>query len=235
MVSHVQTLKENLAAAYQICAHLGWADLTYTHISARLPDEDFFYIYPFGLLFPEVTPDCLLHVSLSGDVLEGNAGTYNPTGYAIHSTIYAKRSDIQAIYHLHTPAGVAVSSMDCGLLPLSQWALHFYNRHGYHDYDALAHESNSCQHHLLQDLDSHKVLILRNHGVLTCGETLHEGFFYAYHLEQACKTQLLALQTSMPLTQPSPEVCEKAAQQLLNFEKDLGLRDWQALRRFLKI
>jgi ribulose-5-phosphate 4-epimerase/fuculose-1-phosphate aldolase len=234
-MSETKTLKENLAAAYQICAHLGWSDLTYTHISARLPQDDSFYIYPLGLLFQEVTVDCLLRVSLSGELLEGNTETYNPTGYAIHGVIYQKRPDIRAVYHLHTPAGVAVSSMTCGLLPISQWALHFYNRHGYHDYDALALAIDDCQQKLLRDLAMYRVLILRNHGTLTCGSTLHEAFCYAYHLEQACKAQTLALQASTPLIQPSPEVCEKAAQQLTSFESDHGLRDWLALRRFLKI
>lgn len=112
--------KFNLASAYQILAILGLDDHTYTHISARSKGADFYYIYPFGLRFEEVTSDNLLQVSLDGTVLEGSEYSYNETGYVTHGNIYKKRSDILSIFHLHTPATVAVSSMRVGLMAISQ-------------------------------------------------------------------------------------------------------------------
>jgi ribulose-5-phosphate 4-epimerase/fuculose-1-phosphate aldolase len=225
-------IRRELAAAYQMLALLSMDDLTYTHLSARAPDDNSFYIYPFGLLFEEVTASCLLRVSLDGEVLEGSEFQYNCTGYIIHGHIYQARSDIQAIFHFHTPAGVAVSAHPQGLLPLSQWALHFYNRIAYHAYDSLALVGTQGQQ-LIADLAAYKALLMRHHGTLTCGSTLQEAFFYAYHLEQACKTQCLMLGQNANIPLLPPAICEKTVGDLLGFEKDLGRRDWQAMLRKL--
>ncbi|EER22040.1 MULTISPECIES: class II aldolase/adducin family protein [spotted fever group] len=130
-------IKYNLAAAYRIMAYLSLDYHTYTHLSARPENADFYYIYPFGLRFEEVTTENLLKVSLDGKILEGEKYQYNKTGYFIHGSIYKARSDISAIFHYHTPAAIAVSALKCGLLPISQWALHFYDRISYHDYNSL--------------------------------------------------------------------------------------------------
>lgn len=224
-------VKRNLAFAYRVFAELKMDDLTYTHLSARLPGQEAFYIYPFGYLFSEVTPDSLLTVNLEGEILQGDESHYNKTGYVIHSAIYKARPEVNAIFHFHTTAGVAVSAMECGLLPISQFALHFYNRLAYYSYDSLALDYVKQGVQLAKDLASHFALILRNHGTLTCGTTIQEAFFYAYYLEQACKVQCAALGSAQPLVYPSAEICERAAQDMRNFEPDLGNRDWLALQR----
>lgn len=130
--------KIDLAYAYRILAYLGLDDHTYTHLSIRAADPAFFHIYPFGSRFEEVTAESLLTVSQTGEVREGEESHINRTGYIIHGSLYQARPDIQAIFHIHTPAIVAVSALEEGLLPLSQWALHFYGKIAYHDYDSLA-------------------------------------------------------------------------------------------------
>lgn len=220
-------IKANLAAAYQILAILGLDDHTYTHLSARPALADFYYIYPFGLRFESVTADNLLKISLDGTVLEGQEYSYNETGYILHGNIYKQRLDINSIFHLHTTATVAVSCMSKGLLPISQWALHFYEKLSYHQYDSLLLQVKQTEK-LIEDLGQNYVMFLRNHGILTCGKTIHEAMFYTYHLEQACKTQLLALSTNQELIIPSAEICCKSVQDLLGFETDLGKRDWLA-------
>lgn len=234
-MDEVTSLKNNLTIAYQTLASMKLDNLTYTHLSARLPGEDSFYIYPFGLLYSEVTPTSLLHVSLSGDALEGEKEGYNPTGYALHSAIYRNRPDINAIFHLHTTAGVAVSAMECGLLPISQFALHFYNRVSYQDYDSLVLDPNK-QEEILKTImgKNNKTIMLRNHGTVTCGSTIQEAFFYTHHLEEACKVQCLALNSNQKLIMPDPIICEKSCEQLLSFEKSLGERDWKAISRQFK-
>lgn len=229
-----QTLREQLAATYRIFAGLGLDDLTYTHLSARLPGTDKFFIYPLGLLFEEVTASSLLKVSLEGKVLSGSEAQYNRTGYVIHGTIYRSRPEINAIFHLHTEAGIAVSSLKEGLLPLSQFAMHFFKRHAYYDYDSLALDFNRQGINMVAALGAHKALFLRNHGTLTCGETIQEAFFYAFYLERACRTQCAALSCGKELIIPDPVICEQAARDMRNFEVDLGWRDWQALRRKLE-
>lgn len=226
-----QMVKEDLATAYKVLAYLKMDDHTYTHLSARDPYEtNAFYIYPFGLRFEEVEADLLMKVSLDGHILEGQEYQYNKTGYILHGTIFKNRPEVQAIFHLHTPATLAVSALREGLLPISQWALHFYERIAYHTYDSLAlNEQQGDQ--LIQDLGQHNVLMLRNHGFIACGRTIQETMFYSYHLQRACETQCLIQATGQEYIMPPQSVCKKAVADLLNFESNLGERDWQAWQR----
>lgn len=220
-------IKEKLVQAYHILAYLGYDDHTYTHLSSLCTEKNAFFIYPFGLRFEEVTAQTLIKAAFDGAILEGNEFQYNQTGYMIHGSIYNKRPDIQSIFHIHTPEIVAVSAMKEGLLPISQWALHFYNQVAYHAYGSLVLSANQGDG-LLKDLGDKYTMLLRNHGSITCGKTIEEALFYTYHLQQACKTQCLALAMNQALILPSPAVCEQAARDLLTFEKDLGKRDWAA-------
>jgi len=228
-----KAVRQNLAAAYRIFAHLKMDDLTYTHLSARVPGQDAYFIYPFGDLFEEVTASRLLKVSLSGEILEGSEFQYNQTGYVIHGNIYEARPDINAIFHLHTLAGVAVSAMPQGLMPISQFAFHFYNRIGTYNYDSLALDNDKHGEDLQSALGDYKSLLLQNHGTLTCGETIEEAFLYMYFLERACQVQVATLTCGNPII-PSPEVCEKSAQELRDFEPAFGNRDWTALLRVIE-
>lgn len=226
-------LRKDLAYAYRIHAYLGLDDHTYTHLSVRAEDGYSYYIYPFGLCFEEVTPECLLRVSLEGEILEGSEYKYNETGYVIHGAIYRGRPDINAIFHIHTPEIVAVSALKKGLQPLSQWALHFYDQIAYHTYNSLTLDQGQGTD-LVDNLRDKFVMLMRNHGSLTCGKTLQEAMFYTHHLQQACKTQCLALAMNQELMIPDESICAKTVKELLSFEKDLGARDWQAWVRRLK-
>lgn len=232
-INNEKQIRIHLAAAYRLLADLKMDDLTYTHLSARVPESDAYFIYPFGLLFEEVIASNLLKVSLEGKVLEGKESQYNQTGYVIHGSIYKNRPDINAIFHLHTTAGIAVSVMDCGLLPLSQFSFHFYNQMAYHTYDSLALDYQRQGDNLAHDLGLKKAMMLCNHGTLTCGATIPEAYLYMHFLEQACRVQCAALASYPKLILPPPPVCEQAARDVRNFEPDFGMRDWAALLRRL--
>ena len=219
--------KEKLVYAYKILSFLGLDDHTYTHLSIRSQDPNYFYIYPFGLRFEEVCLDSLLKVSISGEIIEGEEYQYNKTGYMIHGTIYSKRSDINAIFHIHTSATVAVSVMELGLLPISQWALHFYRRVSYHAYGSLILDEKQGSN-LIQDLKDNYVMFLRHHGAMMSGRTIEEAMFYTHHLEQACKAQCSILSMNMPYLEIPEDICTQAVNDLLSFEERLGDRDWKA-------
>jgi ribulose-5-phosphate 4-epimerase/fuculose-1-phosphate aldolase len=227
------SLRIQLAAAYRLLANAKMDDLTYTHLSARLPGSNAYFIYPFGLLFEEVTASNLLKVSLKGKVLEGQESQYNQTGYVIHGSIYKVRPDINAIFHLHTTAGIAVSAMECGLLPCSQFAFHFYNRISHHAYDSLALDHRRQGDKMAADLGDNKAMLLNNHGTLTCGATIPEAYLYMHFLEQACRVQCAGLINAPKLILPDHPICERAARDVRNFEPDFGVRDWTALLRKL--
>jgi ribulose-5-phosphate 4-epimerase/fuculose-1-phosphate aldolase len=234
MLKNRSQIRNKLALAYQMCEHLGLSDLTYTHLSARGEDVSTFYIYPFGLLFDEVTPENLLTVDFKGHVLEGEEAQYNRTGYVIHGSIYPHRPDVQAIFHLHTPSIVAVSSFKEGLLPMSQWALHFYEQIQYHDYNSLALDIQTEGNRLVDDLKDKKILMMRHHGVLIAGSSIQECLFYAYHLEKACYTQcLMGIHSTLTPCSIKPSVAKKSYNDLMSFEVDLGTRDFAALARSL--
>lgn len=227
-----QKRKSDLVKAYKILAYLKLDDHTYTHLSIRSADQNSYYIYPFGLRFEEVGENILLRVNFEGQVLEGSEQEYNPTGYLTHSSVYKTRPDIQSIFHLHTPAITAISVLKDGLLPLSQWALHFYGKVAYHPYHSLILEGEQGTN-LVKDLGSHYVMLMQHHGALLCGRTIQEAMFYSYHLEQSCKTQQMILSMNKEYYIPSKEKCKQAVHDLLNFEKDLGNRDWQAWVRLI--
>ena len=228
-----RTIKDELVSAYKILAHLKLDDHTYTHLSSRSAEGDSYYIYPFGLRFEEVEASSLLKVSLDGKILEGEEYQYNRTGYIIHGAIYNARADIKSIFHIHTPEIVAVSAHKQGLMPINQWALHFYNKISYHEYNSLTLDAKAGNA-LIRDLAQNFVMLLRSHGSLTCGRTVQEAMFYTYHLQQACKTQSLMMPFIDQVITPSKEICEKSVQDLLSFEPSLGERDWHAWVRLIK-
>lgn len=226
-------LKQELSDAHGILAMLNLDDHTYTHLSAKMPGRDAFYLTPFGLCFEEVEAQELLQVSFEGNLLGGKSQWLNQTGYVIHRSIYVHNPDIQAVFHLHTPETVAVSALKEGLLPLSQWALHFYNQVTYHAYDSLALNETQGQA-LARDLSNYPVLFLKHHGIITVGRTIQEALFYTYHLQKACETQCKLLAMNQEYDKIPAALCDKTVKDLLSFEENLGARDWQAWIRKLK-
>ncbi len=182
-----------LAAVYRIFARMGWDDLIYTHISARVPGgEEHFLINPFGLMYEEVTASNLVKIDLEGQRVDPDeVNEINYAGYIIHSAVHEALPELQCVIHLHTDNGVAVASQKDGLLPLSQYNLFQYGGVAYHDYEGLALDADEKQR-LVADLGERRMMILRNHGTLTVGESIDEAFFHMYNLERACKIQIAA-------------------------------------------
>jgi ribulose-5-phosphate 4-epimerase/fuculose-1-phosphate aldolase len=226
----------DLAACYRLVYHYGWHHLHLNHISARVPgDDDHFLLNPFGLMYNEVTASNLVKVDLDGNVLDDTPYTINQAGYTIHSAVHGARKDVQCVLHTHTEAGMAISALNCGLLPLNQGALRFYNRIGYHDYEGIALDLDERER-IVASLGPHKALILRNHGLLTAGASIAEAFVLMYHLEKSCNAQLMINATtpdSNVFTFPPPEVCEHAAQQANRNGRDHGAPSWPALVRMM--
>jgi ribulose-5-phosphate 4-epimerase/fuculose-1-phosphate aldolase len=135
------------------------------------------------------------------------------------------------VLHTHTRAGVAVSCMAEGLLPLNQFSLNFYNRIAYHDYEGIALDSDECTR-LQQDLGKHKAMILRNHGLLTVGRTIPEAFELMYYLDQSCRVQVDVMSSGAKIAPVLPDVGEHTAKQFESFE-GRGERGWPSLLRML--
>lgn len=217
----------DLACAYRLVAHHGWTWMIYNHISARVPGHDEqFLLNPFGLHYTEVTASNLVKIDLDGKILDGSPYPINDAGFTIHSAIHGARHDVAAVLHTHTEAGGALSALDVGLLPFSQDALLFYNRLAYHDFEGIALDLDE-RSRLVRDLGPHYAMILRNHGLLTCGRTLAEAFMFMYQLERVCRSQLAAMAAGGKIRLPPPEVCEKTALQYgCNRGEPAGAHEW---------
>ena len=203
-------LRVELAACYRAFAHYGWTDSVFTHLSARVPGHpEQYLINPYGLLFHEICASNLIKVDFAGNVLEGDY-SYNEAGHAIHSSVLAARSDVDAVLHSHTRAGMAVSCMASGLLPLTQQANEVRDLLCYHDYGIARAGSEECAR-LAEDLSDKKIMIMRNHGLLTVGCSVAEAFYYHYQTENACKVQVDVLASGRELVTPALEVVDALA------------------------
>jgi ribulose-5-phosphate 4-epimerase/fuculose-1-phosphate aldolase len=221
----------DLACAYRLVAHYGWDDLIFTHLSARVPGpEEHFLINPFGLMFEEITASSLVKVDLEGKVLIPSPYPINPAGFTIHSCIHHARSDIGAVMHTHTVAGMAVSAQKAGLLPLSQTALGVYNGVAYHDYEGIALIEDE-KARLVADLGTKNLMILRSHGLLTAARTVGETFLALYMLQKACETQLAAQSGGVELIYQSQSMADLVEQQATNSFGMAAHLAWQPLLR----
>lgn len=219
-----------LAACYRLADRFGFSDIVWNHITARVPGtEKHFLLNRFGLRHDEVTASNLIKLDLAGNVLDGPEDV-NVTGFVIHSAIHAAREDVVCVMHAHPPGGLAVSALECGLIPMIQDAMPFYNRIAYHDYEGLSTDTSECER-LAANLGAHNAMIMRNHGLLTVGRSVGEAFMLMYSLERACRVQMQVLASGQAASLPSADVCERAARQYEDFWP--GRYEWPALIRLL--
>jgi ribulose-5-phosphate 4-epimerase/fuculose-1-phosphate aldolase len=202
-------VRRDLAAAYRLAAQFGWVDILGTHFSARLQrapgQPEAFLINPFGMLFEEITASSLVKVDVEGNILSETPYPVNKAGFVIHSALHIHRPDVGCIMHLHTDAGVAVSTAEPGLLPLNQLSISLQNLIAFHDYEGPA-TSLEERERLAQDVGQKNYMLLRNHGTLALGATVAETFINMYALESACRWQVQTLAMGLPLRVPDPEV-----------------------------
>ncbi|NXJ85566.1 ADDG protein, partial [Trogon melanurus] len=184
-----------LASLYRLADLFGWAHLPNAYITVRVSKEhDHILIIPRGLSFSEASASNLVKVNILGDVVDQGSTTLSidNAGFSPHVAIYSTRPDVRCVIHIHTPATAAVSSMKCGILPISQEALILGDVAYYNYQGSLDEQEERIQ---LQKVlgPSCKVLVLRNHGVVALGETLEEAFHYIFNVQLACETQVHAL------------------------------------------
>ena len=226
----------DLAACYRLVALYEMSDMMANHISARVPGEDeHFLINAYGMTYDEITASSLVKIDLNGNVVQDSGTGYgvNHAGFVIHSAVHRARHDVACVIHTHTPAGMAVSAMECGLLPLTQNAM-FFSGVGLHEYEGPAVDLDE-QQRLVADLGQHDAMILRNHGLLAVGRTIPEAFITMYWLERACQAQALAVSSNQKLRVP-----EEATVKLTNDRYKPGQRrrigelEWSGLLRLLE-
>jgi len=229
-------VRVDLAACYRLVAHYGWEDLVFTHITARVPGaEDQFLINPYGMFFDEITASSLVKIDLEGNKVEDSPFPVNPAGFVIHSAIHAARHDAKCVLHTHTLNGVAVSTQRAGLLPISQHSIFVLASLGYHDFEGPALRDDE-KPRLVADLGDRTALVLRNHGLLTVGETIADAFVAMYYLEASCAIQVRAQSGGGELIPVPKEIIDAAYLQSMSTARPGGGRGmlvWPGLLRRL--
>ena len=229
----------DLAACYRLIDLYGMSDMAANHISLRVPGEDgAFLINAYGMLYEEVTASSLIKIDVDGNVLarpdfpNGLSYGVNRAGFVIHGAIHDAKHEIACVIHTHTWPGMAVSSLDCGLLPMNQTAMRFA-KIGYHDYEGVVLDL-AMRERLVRDLGDNNALILRNHGLLTIGKTVGEAFNAMHRLELSCRAQLAAQATGQKLVAVPQDVVDATWN---NYQpgtrRPYGVMEWPALLRKL--
>jgi ribulose-5-phosphate 4-epimerase/fuculose-1-phosphate aldolase len=224
----------DLAACYRLIDLYGMSELSANHVTTRVPGEpDAFLINPHGLLYDQMNASCFIKIDHAGETL------FNPTpygvnraGFVIHSAVHAARPDVDCVIHTHTIAGMAVSAMKCGLMPLAQTSMRFA-KIAYHDYEGIALNLEE-QARLIADLGDHEGMILRNHGLLVACASIAEAFNSIFRLERACQVQVAALAANVEIQLPPAEVIEESWRQYQpGVRRRFGLLEWPAMLKKL--
>ena len=220
-----QAARVRLAACYRVFAMLGWTEMIYNHITLRLPAsvsgaEKQFLINPFGLHYTEVTASNLVKINLAGDVLDGSPWPINPAGYTLHSTIHGGIEDAHCVMHTHTTAGVSVASLQGGLSQSNFYSAQLHDMVAYHPFEGITIHAEEGPR-VLQSIGRKPAVILRNHGLLSWGQTLPQTFAILWTLQRACEIQLATL--SMGAAIPVPEaIAAKCTRDALQFNPAHG-------------
>jgi ribulose-5-phosphate 4-epimerase/fuculose-1-phosphate aldolase len=221
----------DLAAAYRLIAHYGWGDVIYNHSSMRVPGEERkFLIKRHELLYTEVTASNLVKVSMDDD-LDESSGVNRP-GFTLHGGVLGARPDVNCAVHVHTETGMAIGGLQHGLRMVSQAAIRFYHRVGYHDYEGITEDFGE-RARINKSLGNNRALIMRNHGLLTVGKTMREAFVLMKSLIEAAEIQLTLEATGGDLVEIPAAICEKTAHQYEHHDSGRGSADWPAYLRML--
>ena len=221
----------DLAAVYRLLAHYGWDDVIYNHSSMRVPGEPrMFLMKKHELLYTEVTASNLVKVNMDQD-LDEKSGVNRP-GFTLHGGVLGARADVNCAVHVHTENGVALSGLKHGLRMISQQALRFYKRVGYHKYEGITEDFDE-RARINKDLGQNRALILQHHGMLTVGKTAREAFVLMKYLLTAAEIQLKMEATGGELLEVPADVCAKTAEQFQHHDSGRGSSDWPAYLRML--
>jgi ribulose-5-phosphate 4-epimerase/fuculose-1-phosphate aldolase len=221
----------DLAAVYRLLAYYRWDDVIYNHSSMRVSGEPrMFLMKKHELLYTEVTASNLVKVNMDED-LDEKSGVNRP-GFTLHGGVLSARPDVNCAVHVHTENGTALSGLKHGLRMVSQQALRFYKRVGYHGYEGITEDFDE-RARINKDLGQNRALIMQHHGMLTVGKSAREAFVLMKYLLTAAEIQLKMEATGGELLEVPPDVCAKTAEQFEHHDSGRGGADWPAYLRVL--
>lgn len=219
------TARLQLAACYRVFAMLGWTEMIYNHITLRVPEsatggEKHFLINPFGLHYSEVTASNLVKIDLAGNILDESAYPINPAGYVLHSCIHDGVPGAHCVMHTHTTAGVAVASLASGLSQSNFYSAQLHELVAYHDFEGITIRTDEGPR-VVASIGRKPAVILRNHGLLSWGESLPLAFAVLWTLQRACEVQLATQSMGQPLPVPA-DIAARCTRDSFQFDPRRG-------------
>ena len=222
-----------LAACYRVFDHLGWTEMIFNHITLKVPGaKDLFLINPFGLHYREVTASNLVTIDLEGSPVRPTEHPINRAGFVIHSAIHRAHPEVRCVMHTHTTTGMAVASLDSGLAHDTFYGAMLHGRVAYHEFEGITVNEDE-QERLLASMGDKQVLILRNHGLLSCGSTIPDAFIWLWTLQRACDVQIAAAAAG-PLRKLGPNVLTQALREAGGREPAVGEAVYASLVRMIE-
>jgi ribulose-5-phosphate 4-epimerase/fuculose-1-phosphate aldolase len=186
------TLRVQLAQFYHLVDFLGWTEMIFNHISARVPGSTSHYLVnPFGLYYDEITPQNLLKVDLSGNIVEPSAYPANPAAFALHSAIHGARDDVHCVVHTHTTAISAIALKQDGFGHDDFYGAQLFGRVAYHSFEGITIFSDE-KTRMVASLGDKHVLVMRNHGIAVCERDIPRTFMLLWTVQRAAEIQCQA-------------------------------------------
>jgi ribulose-5-phosphate 4-epimerase/fuculose-1-phosphate aldolase len=192
-------MKQRMAAAFRLFDKFGFNEGVAGHLTGRDPeDPELFWVNPFGMSFGQIRASDLIQVDRDGNVVQGD-WPLNQAAFAIHSQVHQARPDVKAAAHTHSPHGRAFSTLGKPLLPLTQDACAFFEDHAiFDDFTGVVLDVEEGKR-IAHALGDNKACILRNHGLLTAGESVDEAAWWYITMERSCYVQLMAEAAGTPI------------------------------------
>ena len=191
--------KQRLAAGFRLLAQHGLDEGVAGHLTVRDPGRpDHFWVNPFGMPFRKIRVSDLQLVDHTGEVVAGGRAI-NVSAFAIHASIHEARPDLHAAAHTHSRYGKAWSTLGRLLDPITQDHCDFFRDHGLYDAYLGRVVDSTEGDAIAAALGPHKAVILRNHGLLTAGQSIEETVWWFLRMERCCEVQLLAEAAGTPI------------------------------------
>ena len=221
-------VRVDLAAMFRLTNMMGWDDTVWNHITARAPGTDHtFFMHEMGLLYEEVKASNLIKVDEHGKVLEGPEKA-NTAGFIIHSAIHLNHPNAKFVFHAHPPSALAATALKDGIPHFVQDSSMLYGKVGYHEWEGLSINKDE-RVRIAENMGDNKVLIMKNHGLLTVGATAGEAFMNMYYAIRMCEVAIQAKSSGLPLERATEEMWKLSQKQYELFSP--GLNEWPALLR----
>ena len=230
----ISELQKDLAAAFRWTAKLNMHEGIANHFSVCKPNSNDFYVNGSGMHFSTIKASDLVLVEQNKiEEIKKNTDLVDPTAINIHGIIHKKVPHAKCILHIHSKYATALSTLDDPTLPpIDQNTMRFYNRVSiYNEYGGMGFKEESIK--MANALGNKQHMLLANHGILTTGETISDGFDALYYFEKSAETYLTALSTNKELNIATHEVAEKTAQEWSNYPADSARAHLDQIRLIL--